>query len=1133
MSTSSPGRPSLPLRVLRAAGSLAALALLLTGVPWVLATAGTLPEGMPSGSDITDALMAPDDGHVLFTVLTVLTWALWLWFALSVLAELPHLLRRRPYRRRRPLGAPQRLAGFLLGGLLVLPAGTAMASPAPAVAATAPLHSADTIPPTTPTAPSPAVHAEPGVRTGPIHVVGETGETVWDLAVEYLGSGSRSGEIRRLNPDLPQGALLPAGLRVQLPADARTSSPVPVSEPAQSSGETAEPEMRLVAAADKDERGDGDERTHTVEAGESLSTIAADELGDATQWPRLFEASKERDQPGSTPPLKDPDQIFPGQKITVPASRGCATPNTPGGQQKDDTPPGDAADEGGDSARDHSDAPPGTSGPTEPSATPDKPSHENQQPTDQPSRPSVPSTPSAIPAPAPDPDTSTASSVFTLRTAGVLVSLAAAITLALSVRRTLQRRRARPGELIAMAEDTSTTEAQLAHAAEPTGILRLDRALRTLAHLAAQQHRPLPNLRGARITDSCVQVLPDDLQASAVPPFTDGRAGWWVCENTAELLAEDEAAKVPAPYPGLVTVGADGDGQLVLLNLPHAGVLLLDGDLSHRREVLTSLALELGMSPWADNVEVVVVGFGEGLNHLLPTGRIAHIATTRHAAQDFAERLLEAHQEPEPSRAPYLILCAAELDADSAWQIAETFHTAGSTMKVALIVPAGQAGRLFEDSDQLDAANLGPQTLDSLGLDIVLQRMERDALDEVTAALKVSGREARPADGAWKHVPSETRTAHAARTAATTPSPSSGPTHTSATGTPGPADNATSTNSHRTADGGLGIFPALLTASASPTAVPDLPHPPRDPDGLDAPLDIAAADEQDPASAPVQTSPAPSPSNTSSASATSGGSRLEPPAASPPPQKPAPGVPLIRILGPVTISGVTASRHGTREAQLAALLHLRPGRTADTLCAEMDPSHPWAAETLNSRLGGLRRSLGKDDDGQWYVPRRSVKSDPFMLSEKICCDWHVFLRTVEAALPRGPAGLADLERALDQVRGKPFGAQPLPWSEPLQQEIAMRIVSTAHTVATLRLEPGPHHDLTLARRAVATGLEVDDSAELLYRDWFQIEAAAGNRSGLTAAISRLDQVNRALGLPTELDTEVLMRKLLDQTRDQR
>lgn len=52
---------------------------------------------------------------------------------------------------------------------------------------------------------------------------------------------------------------------------------------------------------------------------------------------------------------------------------------------------------------------------------------------------------------------------------------------------------------------------------------------------------------------------------------------------------------------------------------------------------------------------------------------------------------------------------------------------------------------------------------------------------------------------------------------------------------------------------------------------------------------------------------------------------------------------------------------------------------------------------------------------------------------------------------------------------------------------------------TYRTPAGPHNDLSAARKAVATGLDVDDTAELLYRDWLRIEHAAGNRPGLHTA----------------------------------
>ncbi|CAD1786913.1 LysM peptidoglycan-binding domain-containing protein [Xanthomonas arboricola pv. juglandis] len=48
----------------------------------------------------------------------------------------------------------------------------------------------------------------------------------------------------------------------------------------------------------------------TVQAGDSLSSIAKRHYGDGNLWPRIFEANRET--------LKDPDKIFPGQVLQLP-----------------------------------------------------------------------------------------------------------------------------------------------------------------------------------------------------------------------------------------------------------------------------------------------------------------------------------------------------------------------------------------------------------------------------------------------------------------------------------------------------------------------------------------------------------------------------------------------------------------------------------------------------------------------------------------------------------------------------------------------------------------------------------------------------------------------------------------------
>ncbi|WP_395577405.1 bacterial transcriptional activator domain-containing protein, partial [Streptomyces sp. BK79] len=144
-------------------------------------------------------------------------------------------------------------------------------------------------------------------------------------------------------------------------------------------------------------------------------------------------------------------------------------------------------------------------------------------------------------------------------------------------------------------------------------------------------------------------------------------------------------------------------------------------------------------------------------------------------------------------------------------------------------------------------------------------------------------------------------------------------------------------------------------------------------------------------------------------------------------------------------------------------------------------------------------------------------------------DWTRFLHLVEHALPAGPAGLPDLEKALDLVRGRPFGGNPLPWAEPYQQEMTTRIVDVAHTVATYRTQPGPHQNLSAARRALTTGLDADHTAELLYRNWCRLEHTAGNRQGLHTAITRIQQVNQELDCSMETETEQLINDLLNDT----
>ena len=52
--------------------------------------------------------------------------------------------------------------------------------------------------------------------------------------------------------------------------------------------------------------------TYEVKSGDSLSKIAKRVYGNASAWKRIYEANRDL--------LKDPDKIFPGQKLKIPAA---------------------------------------------------------------------------------------------------------------------------------------------------------------------------------------------------------------------------------------------------------------------------------------------------------------------------------------------------------------------------------------------------------------------------------------------------------------------------------------------------------------------------------------------------------------------------------------------------------------------------------------------------------------------------------------------------------------------------------------------------------------------------------------------------------------------------------------------
>ena len=280
------------MKASRFTGLLAALTLLAltVGVPWLLVRIGVGPAAV-LGDPAWRHLLEPDDGTLVRAVLGAAAWIAWAVLAALVVAEVVATLRGVHVPTLAGLRAPQDAirnlvaAATLLFSAPTVHAATPAAAPAVQVATgeipallaapvgggspTGPGVQAVPVTPASPVAtvspsvvptasavPAPVTAAVPGTVVYTVM----RGDSLWRIAESHLGDPTRLTEIIDLNrstlgddPDF----LLP-GTQLLLPEHSPS-------------------------------RGG---RTYVVEPGDTLSSIASDELGAAERYPEIYEASK-------------------------------------------------------------------------------------------------------------------------------------------------------------------------------------------------------------------------------------------------------------------------------------------------------------------------------------------------------------------------------------------------------------------------------------------------------------------------------------------------------------------------------------------------------------------------------------------------------------------------------------------------------------------------------------------------------------------------------------------------------------------------------------------------------------------------------------------------------------------------
>ncbi|WP_131831538.1 AfsR/SARP family transcriptional regulator [Pseudofrankia asymbiotica] len=177
----------------------------------------------------------------------------------------------------------------------------------------------------------------------------------------------------------------------------------------------------------------------------------------------------------------------------------------------------------------------------------------------------------------------------------------------------------------------------------------LDRATRLLSAGLAAEGRPLPPVFAATLTDNALilHLAPAPLDPPPAPWWKGGAPGTWRIERPPETpgalpAGADETIPpaVPAPFPGLATVGHNGNGARILVDIEGApGVIAIGGDQARGREIAMSIAVELATNRWSDDLRIHLIGFPDDPPAVAPD-RLRTVATVGEALAELA-----AHEE--------------------------------------------------------------------------------------------------------------------------------------------------------------------------------------------------------------------------------------------------------------------------------------------------------------------------------------------------------------------------------------------------------------------------------------------------------------------------------------------------------
>lgn len=545
---------------------------ILGGLPWALVRFGNWPiSGMPTSEQMRDLGDAVVSDTAVFGVLTLAAWLVWTLFVASFLVEARAAFHGVQAPRIAIAGPAQRAARLLVATVVLgvtvqramTPASALPATPAPSTLLVA--HQAQPTEPDTTTAPTPSALTAPAPG---VVITVTNGDSAWSLAEQHLGDGMRWRELWEANRSVMQ-------------PDGRTWSDPQVIRPGW--------QLRLPTGGSVPSTNGH----HVVERGDTLSEIAAEELGDPHRYPEIFDLNVGDVQPDGRR-LEDPNLILPGWELEIPADplAPVPLPSEPETAEAEVAPPA----------------------PTPvPSAPPLDPPDEAMPPGPVPPASTSPTTSAEPHVEAGGADAGNGWSIAST----TLLGIGGVFATGLAVRlRRLQRRRAvRGGHGRApLADALSTTEAAILAAADVPLVRWASQSIATL--VARLDHRSISaGPVAVEISEEAgIEILWEQPQTPTPEPWRIADGGWaWRLPYDPEAAVP--AAELPAAIPALVTIG-QREGRQLLLDLEAYGVVGIDGPPDRVDAFLRSIALELASSEEIADTDVVVVGIDPGMTTL-------------------------------------------------------------------------------------------------------------------------------------------------------------------------------------------------------------------------------------------------------------------------------------------------------------------------------------------------------------------------------------------------------------------------------------------------------------------------------------------------------------------------------------